>query len=359
MSPPAGTSPGRVHAVCVDAPGHSKLTEITMGRPAAGEVLVRVAAAGICGSDVELFAGTRPAGYVSYPVVPGHEWAGIVLAVGAGVDHVAPGAPVVAEGFRWCGVCARCRQGQTTLCLAGYAETGFTDSGAFAETLIVPARLVHRLPGGADQELAALLEPAACVAAGLLEAPQPAGSSVAVVGAGTLGLLAVQMLALHRPRDILVIDPRDDRLEVAAELGATHTVRAGGGSPDELPSGLAGGADLVVESAGSPGAAACALGLVRRGGHVVLTGIAGSDEPALSPDAIALGALHVHGVFGAHSRAWQHAVALFAAGALRLGPLVSHRLPLSRYREALDLIANPDSGTRKVLLLPGENATQL
>ncbi|HEY1127068.1 MAG TPA: alcohol dehydrogenase catalytic domain-containing protein, partial [Actinomycetota bacterium] len=185
-----------MRALVVERPGLAQISELTTPKPGPGEVLIRVGAAGICGSDLELMQGTRPAAYVRYPVVPGHEWAGTVAQVGPGVSGLASGDPVVAEGFRSCGACDRCREGRTNLCLAEYAETGFTHQGAFAELICVPARLVHRLPAGSDLEAAALLEPAACVAGGLLEAELRPGLRIAVIGAGTLGLLAVSLLRL-------------------------------------------------------------------------------------------------------------------------------------------------------------------
>jgi threonine dehydrogenase-like Zn-dependent dehydrogenase len=185
-----------MRALVVREPGRYAVEDLLEPAPGPGEVLVEVAAAGICGSDLELVDGRRPAAYVRYPVVPGHEWAGRVVRAGPGVQgSLAPGDPVVAEGLRACGVCARCAEGRTNLCTADYAETGFTHQGALADRLVVPARLVHRLPATRPLEPAALLEPAACVANGLLEAgvPRP-GSRVAVVGDGPLGLLALRLL---------------------------------------------------------------------------------------------------------------------------------------------------------------------
>jgi D-arabinose 1-dehydrogenase-like Zn-dependent alcohol dehydrogenase len=142
------TLPPSAAAVVVTEPGDFRIAEVEVGEPKPDEVLVEVVAAGICGSDVELYAGTRPAEIVSYPIVPGHEWAGRVALVGSEVTGLSPGDPVVAEGFRWCGQCARCREGATNLCLSGYHETGFTEPGAFSHYVTVPARLVHPLPAG-------------------------------------------------------------------------------------------------------------------------------------------------------------------------------------------------------------------
>jgi threonine dehydrogenase-like Zn-dependent dehydrogenase len=337
-----------MRAVCVERPGAIGMVE--MDRPCAGpgEVVVAVAAVGICGSDVELLEGTRPSEYVRYPVVPGHEWSGTVSAVGPGVMGLAVGDRVVAEGFRACGRCDRCKEGRTNLCSAEYAETGFTHAGAFAEYVSVPAGLVHRLPVDADLEAAALLEPAACVAQGLLEVELRPGLQVAVVGAGTLGLLAVALLRLVSPSRLALVGSRADRLEVARKLGATEVVDV---NRDDL-AGLAGRFDLVFEATNRPSGGAAALRLARRGGTVVLEGISGSPEPNLSGDDVALKHLRVQGVFGASGAAWRWVVSLFGSGALDTRPLISHRYDLGEYDRAFATLRNRESGAIKVQLAP-------
>ena len=333
---------GTSRSVLLERPGHAELVEGPLPRPRPDEVLVSVAAAGLCGSDVELYDGRRPEGYRSYPVVPGHEWAGSVVEVGDEVASVRAGDRVVAEGVRWCGACARCREGATNLCLAPYAETGFTHPGAFSDHVVVPARLVHVLPAGADLEQAALLEPAACVAAGILDSPPPAGTRALVLGAGTLGLLAVCLLCLHSPAELVVIDPRKDRQELALALGATDAL-----APPLRPGFEA---DLVIETAGVGDTLPAALAAARRGGTVVALGIAGAGPVAIDPDVFAVRNLVVRGVFSAPTRAWEHVVSLFAAGLLPIRELISHRLGLGGYERALELVGQP--GTGKVLLVP-------
>jgi 2-desacetyl-2-hydroxyethyl bacteriochlorophyllide A dehydrogenase len=328
-------------SVLLERPGHAELVEGPLPRPRPGEVLVSVGAAGLCGSDLELYDGRRPDDYRRYPVVPGHEWAGTVTEVGEGVDRVRPGQRVVAEGIRWCGACARCREGATNVCLAPYAETGFTHPGAFSDHVVVPARLVHALPPDADLDQAALLEPAACVAAGMLAAAPAAGARAAVIGAGTLGLLAVLLLRLHSPSELIVVDPREDRRELALSLGASAAVAP---PAPELE------ADLVLETAGVGETLPAALAAARRGGTVVALGIAGVGPVQMDPDVFSVRSLEVRGVFSAPTRAWQHVVELFGAGLLSTGPLISHRLGLGGYERALELVGRP--GTGKVLLVP-------
>jgi L-iditol 2-dehydrogenase len=296
-------------SLVVEAPGAHVLIVGDTPAPGSGEVAVRVVAAGICGSDRELLDGTRPEPFVTYPIVPGHEWAGVVAATGPGVDPRLAGRSVVGEGFRNCQVCDRCREGAANLCSAGYDETGFTRPGAFAEFLVLPARLLHLLPEDADLRAAALLEPAAVAAAAVRAARVEPGERVAVIGAGTLGALCLQLLRLRSPAELVASDPRHGRRETALACGATR-VETGMLAPAAY--------DVVIETAGAVGTAAIAAGLARRGGRIVLTGIPGSGMGAgITPAAIVGGQLGLTGVFGAPPAAWKQAVGLFAAGLLR------------------------------------------
>jgi 2-desacetyl-2-hydroxyethyl bacteriochlorophyllide A dehydrogenase len=341
-----------MRALVVREPGRYAVEELPEPAPGPGEVLVEVAAAGICGSDLELVDGRRPAAYVRYPVVPGHEWAGRVVRAGPGDGAgLAPGDPVVAEGLRVCGVCARCAEGRNNLCTADYAETGFTHQGALADRLVVPARLVHRLPPDRPLEPAALLEPAACVANGLLEAgvPRP-GSRVAVVGSGPLGLLAVLLLRTASPAELLLVGRRPGRAAHGRGAGATRVVAA---ADQDALAELGGRFDAVVEATNSPEGAATALPLLRRGGSAVLLGISGAGRPTIDPDSLTLNQLRVHGIFAASRAAWRWVVELYAAGILDPAPLVTHRFGLEEAPAALAALAVPGGDAVKVLVRPG------
>ncbi|MFJ6644631.1 zinc-binding dehydrogenase [Streptomyces sp. NPDC091290] len=331
-------------AVVVEAPGRHRLAAHTPRDPGPGEALVRVHAAGICGSDRELYQGNRPEGYVRYPLTPGHEWSGTVAAVGAGVPERLVGRKVVGEGFRNCQVCDRCHAGETTLCEAGYEETGFTQPGAMAATLTLPARLLHVLPADCDLTAAALLEPAACIAAAALKAGARPGERVAVVGTGTLGMFAVQFLAAGSPGELLVVGTRRDREQLARAYGAT----AFRTKDEELP----GDFDVVVETAGSADAAHTSAALLRRGGRLVLTGIPAPGARGLDPTDLVVRQLEVHTVFGAPPDAWAHAVRVFSAGLLDPLPLVTHELPLTEFPQAIELVGSGDPKVGKVLLRP-------
>lgn len=336
----------RSRAIVIDRPGRHRLVIKDMPEPAPGDALVRIAAAGVCGSDRDLFDGTRPEQYVKYPVTPGHEWSGTVVAVGPGVDAGLVGRVVVGETFHACLSCQRCLSGETNLCATGYAETGFSRPGAYAEHLLLPARLLHPLPDGTDLRAAALLEPAAVIASAVMKAVVEPGERVAVVGAGTLGQLAVQFLAAAAPGELVVVDPRADRNEAALICGATGAL-----TPAQARA-AAGTADVVIETAGVATSARDAAALARRGGRVVLTGIPMPGASGLDPTDLVVRQLTVGSVWGAKAAAWTHAVAAFTSGVLNPAPLVTHDLPLEAYREAIDLISGGDLNVGKVLLHP-------
>ncbi|MBA4864199.1 alcohol dehydrogenase catalytic domain-containing protein [Streptomyces sp. PSKA54] len=331
-------------AVVLDAPGSYRLVAHTPRDPAPGEALVRVHASGICGSDREIYQGNRPEGYVRFPLTPGHEWSGTVEAVGDGVPARLVGRKVVGEGFRNCQVCDRCHAGETTLCTAGYEETGFTQPGAMAATLTLPARLLHILPDDADLTGAALLEPAACIAAAALKANARPGERVAVVGTGTLGMFAVQFLAAGSPAELLVVGTRPDRREMSLSFGATDFRTRDQELPDDF--------DVVIETAGSASAARTSAALLRRGGRLVLTGIPAPGADGLDPTDLVVRQLEVQTVFGAPPAAWAHTVRAFGAGLLNPLPLVTHELPLTGFAEAIELVGSGDPKVGKVLLKP-------
>ncbi|MER5912192.1 alcohol dehydrogenase catalytic domain-containing protein [Streptomyces sp. NPDC001982] len=331
-------------AVLIEAPGAHRIVPHEPRESGPGEALVAVHAVGICGSDREVYQGNRPEGYVRYPLTPGHEWSGTVRAVGAGVPSTLVGRKVVGEGFRNCQVCERCHAGETTLCTAGYEETGFTQPGAMAGTLTLPARLLHVLPDAADLTAAALLEPAACIAAAALKAGARPGERVAVVGTGTLGMFAVQFLKAVSPAELLVVGTLREREALSRQFGATDFRTR----EQQLPADF----DVVVETAGSASAARTAASLLRRGGRLVLTGIPAPGAEGLDPTDLVVRQLEVHTVFGAPPDAWAHTVRVFGAGLLDPLPLVTHELPLTEFSQAIELVGAGDPKVGKVLLRP-------
>lgn len=332
-------------AVRIERPDELAIVELDVPRPGPGEVVVDVAFGGICASDVEMLHGHRPSAIVRYPVVPGHEWSGVVAATGAGVDPGLIGRPVVGEGFRRCGACAPCDAGEAVLCATAYDETGFTRPGAWADQLLIGADQLHVLHAGADLRAAAGLEPAACAADAVLRAAPRPGDRVAVVGGGTIGALALQLLRATDPGELVAVDPGAHRAEVLERCGATTVL-----SPEEAER-RSGSFDVVIEAAGASTSARLAAHLARRGARVVLTGIP-HGTATLGVAELVTNRIEVRTVFGAPSAAWRAAVEAFGRGVLDPGLLVTHEVALVDVAHAFELLEQPSGAVGKVLLRP-------
>ncbi len=250
--------------------GGEKLTleERPVPTPAPTEVLIRVAACGICGTDVHIIEDKFP--LYPPPRVIGHEYTGTVAAVGARVRKVRPGDRVVVEPGYTCGDCYFCRQGRENLC-----EQRVLHPGGFAEYTCVPERLVHPLPEGVSFEMGALAEPLACALRAWDLAAPPSGVHVGILGGGAVGLLLTQ-LALHSGAvKVILSEPREHRRAVAKILGAV----AVDGTHEELQAILKAetgglGPEVIFDAVGHPALLTQALELVQRGGTVVEVGVA-------------------------------------------------------------------------------------
>jgi 2-desacetyl-2-hydroxyethyl bacteriochlorophyllide A dehydrogenase len=312
-------------------------------RPEPGEVIVRVTAAGLCGTDYEIWSGARP---VAYPRIMGHELVGRVEAAAPDVTRVRPGELVVVEPNYSCGDCPLCREGNRNLCLSR-TTIGINADGGFAELVRAPARCCWRASADAARDSLLLAEPLAVVVRAVARgAPHP-GETAAIVGAGTLGLLALQVLRARGAR-VMVTSRSRRRFALAAELGAQATHAAADGALAEAARRFSGreGVDLVVETAGTAEAVNHALELVRPGGRVVLTGL--PHEPtSVSFFSVVRREVTVTGSM-IYQDEFPEALRLVATGAVRTTPLITHRFGLDRIGEAF--AAHADPGSIKVAL---------
>jgi 2-desacetyl-2-hydroxyethyl bacteriochlorophyllide A dehydrogenase len=327
-------------ALVITEPGSIALRDAPELIPGPGEVVARPVHTGICGTDLELLAGVVDPAYVRYPLVPGHEWSGVIEAVGPGVTGLEPGQPVIAEGIIPDRICAQCVQGRTNLCVV-YDELGFTRAGAAADQVLLLAQVVHVLGGSADLLEAALAEPAAVAWRAIGRGRPRPGERVAVVGDGTLALITAHLLRLYSPAELIVCGQRPAQAELAASLGATSFVVD---TPETR-------FDLVIEAAGTAGAVERALGLARRGGRVVLVGLAGNDVTAAFPvDDAVNNDLLISASFAYTSGAFAEVAALLSSGQIRPAPLITHRFPLEAYEEAYQVLRAGSGPRGKVML---------
>lgn len=303
-----------------------------------GEVLVRVRAAGVCGTDYRIWSGGRA---VCYPLVMGHEFIGEAAAVGEGVTRIRPGERLAIEPNYSCGVCDLCREGRKNLCLARTA-IGIDVPGGFAELVAVPERCCWPAPAALTEDQLLLVEPLAVVVRAVGRAAPRPGESAVVLGVGTLGLLALQLLRARGCR-VLALSRTERRLALARELGAEAAATLGADSGVEAARAFSGrdGVDLVVETAGSPEAVGVAVGLVRPGGRVVLTGLPHAPSSVeffwvVRREIQILGSM-------IYQEEFAEALTVLAEGRIRTAPLVTHRFPLAAIEEALETHRRPEA----------------
>jgi 2-desacetyl-2-hydroxyethyl bacteriochlorophyllide A dehydrogenase len=309
-----------------------------------GEVSVRVALAGLCGTDYRIWTGERA---VAYPRIMGHELVGRVAATGPGVTRVAAGDRVVVEPNYSCGHCPLCREGNRNVCLSRTA-IGIDVDGGFAEHVRVPERCCWAIPERVADLDAVLTEPLAVVVRAVGRgAPRP-GEAAAVVGAGNLGLLAIQVLRARGARVLAVARTRT-RLPLATTLGAevVHALADGPLEPAAQRFSGREGVDLVVETAGTPEAVSHALELVRPGGRVVLTGLPHDPTPVAFFSVVRREVTIVGSMI--YQDEFPEALRLIAEGHVVTTPLLTHRFPLAEIDAAF--AAHRDPASIKVALV--------
>jgi 2-desacetyl-2-hydroxyethyl bacteriochlorophyllide A dehydrogenase len=330
-------------AVLVDKPGSLNVTTVDDPTPGPREVVLQIDGCGICGTDIHLIDGELP--YQPYPLIPGHEFAGTVVAAGSDVTEFAEGDRVAADPNIFCGECHYCSIGRDNLCVK-YAALGVTQDGACAEYLAVPVANCFRLPDDMPLEFAPLIEPLSCVVHGFDLLPGRVGEHYLIYGAGTMGLMNAQVAGQAGAASVSVIDLNEDRLAVAKQLG----VDAVATNADELdrPEGW----EVVIDATGVVPAIEDGIKRVRPGGTFQMFGVAAADAVAkVSPFQIYKNEITIVGSMAVlHS--FGRAVDLMAKGVVDAETIISHRYPLDDYAAA---VANFRAGVgRKLQVRPTE-----
>jgi 2-desacetyl-2-hydroxyethyl bacteriochlorophyllide A dehydrogenase len=333
-----------MRALIIDGPRSARVGEVEVPRPAAGQVVVDVHRVGICGTDVELFTGELAyfeQGKSRFPLRPGHEWCGVVSAVGTGVDEAWLGARVTGDTMLGCGHCRRCRAGNGHVC-ADRHEIGITAwPGALADRVLVPASSLHRLPASVDDRAGALVEPGGNAQRAVAAAVAGPGSRILVCGPGTIGLLAVAFAtAAGADVDVLAADP--NRRELAATFGADRYWTA-----DDPPAGIY---DAVIDCTGDHRVPAAVLALVEPAGRVVYIGISGAPSLVDGRDLV-FGNITAVGILGG-SAGLAPAIEHYAAGRVDPSALVGITVGLDQAAAALAGQISAGAGT-KVHIDPG------
>jgi L-iditol 2-dehydrogenase len=349
-----------MEALVLTGPGTFEVREVAVPKPGPHEVLCRIRAVAICGSDPEIIrgglAGTWPP---SYPFVAGHEWCGEVVEVGEGVIGYEPGDRVAGEAHKGCGYCRNCLRGRYNLCEnygrpeTGHRHYGFISQGAYAQYNAYSIRSIHPMPRTLSFREGALVDTAGAAVHGIELAGVTPGGTVVVIGPGPIGLIAMRYAKALGAARVIVVG-RGARLAAAARLGADRVVDFEKAEPVQAVREVAGaaGVDEVFECSGSAGTFAQAVRMVRKGGRVALIGV----PPDTVQEQVPFKYI-VHNeiaIFGsrANPNVSGRIIEMLAAGRLKVGDLITHTFPLVKFAQALDTFVGRRDGVIKVVIEP-------
>ncbi len=311
------------------------------------EVIVQVATSGLCGTDLHIFRNE----YMSdFPLIPGHEFAGVIVEVGEKVDYLAVGDRVAADPNLNCGHCYFCRNLQPNHCL-NWQAVGVTRAGALAEYVAVPASACYKLPPSISDGQAAFIEPLSCVVHALNRLRVWPGDETLIFGVGPMGLLLVQALRHSGASQVVVVDKQLDRLALARSLGATATVMAGPSADEALKRLTPHGFAVVIDATGVPAVIKNSFNYLRPRGQFLQFGVTPMDATIdIRPYDIFRNDWTIIGSF-ALSYTFQPAIVWLTGGVVDVAPLISHTLPLADFPAALQQFAAGE--TLKVHFRPG------
>ncbi len=328
--------------------------------PGRGEVLIRIAACGICGSDVHGYDGSS--GRRIPPLVMGHEAAGTVAEVGDGVRQFGPGDRVTFDSTVYCSECEYCRAGEVNLCdnrqVVGVSCGDYRRHGAFAEYVVVPERIVYRLPDELGFAEAAMLEAVSVGLHAVREAGLRGGETALVIGAGMIGLLTLQAARASGCSRVFVADLDATRLTLAREMGADETIQMAGAASgaaliDEVHRLTGGqGVDVAFEAVGRDATVAASIDSVRKGGTVVLIGNV-TPEVRLPLQKVVSRQIRLQGT-AASSGEYPEAIELMRTGAIRVKPLITAVAPLEDGPQWFERLHRGEPNLMKVVLTPSE-----
>lgn len=318
------------------------------------EVLIQVHACGICGSDIHGYDGSS--GRRIPPLVMGHEAAGIVSAIGPGVEGLQVGDRVTFDSTVWCGHCHFCRKGRPNLCdnrrVLGVSCDDYRQYGAFAEYVSVPAHIVYRIPESLPFEHAAMIEAVSVAVHAVNRTPIELGDSAVIVGSGMIGLLVIQAAKLAGCSTIIAVDLNEQRLELAKELGATATINAGSGDVvsqvQELTQGR--GADVTFEVVGATQTIRTSIDATRKGGTVTLVGNL-SPNIELPLQSVVTRELNVLGSCASNGE-YPECIELLSHGDIKVEPLITAKASLNDGPDWFKRLYDGEPNAMKVLLCP-------
>lgn len=336
-------------------PGNMEIRDIPEPEPGPGQIKVKVVEAGICGSDLHIY-NDDIAITVRPPVVPGHEFSGVVTEVGEGVTDFKPGDRVVSEAvYYYCHKCHYCRTGFYNLCI-DKKSLGYWQNGAFAEYTLIEEQNLHHLPDDIDFLTGAMLEPLACCTHAVYDCCHiEAGDVVLVSGPGAIGLMAAQVAKAEGARVIVTgTNADEDRLQMARELGCDYAVNLQKENVKELVEKLTGGygADVVLECSGSEAAVRSGMELLKKRGYYCQIGLTGKPI-TFDIETICYKEIHFSGSMASRYLNWEKGMKLIQQGLVKLAPLASHHFKLDDWEAAFQMFREK-KGLKLILTAEGK-----
>lgn len=352
--------PDVMRAAVLFGPNDLRVVEKPVPRPAHDEVLVQVAMCGACGTDVAIQDEPFPSQPPFGAFTPGHEWTGTVVDRGGSVDEVDVGARVAIHVHHGCGRCRNCLNGSYTACEnygdveKGHRATGFTCDGGFAEYVVHNVSCIYPLPDNLSWEESVLVSTAGTSVYGLDRAGGlVAGDTVVVIGPGPVGIMTAQTARALGATSVIVVGTRQERLDLAAALGATDVVNAATQDPVEEVRRLTRGrgADMVIESSGDPATPNQGLEMLRRGGKLLILAFY-KDPVSFNLSFANREEISIVTSRGEGRRAVGRALQLAAAGMISGERLVTHRFPLDEIQTGFDMLRSRQGKPMKVVFIP-------
>ena len=332
-------------AVVINKPGEMFIADKEVPEPQAGFARIKVGAAAVCATDLEVIDGNIPA---NYPLTPGHEWSGVVDSVGSEEDAHWVGKRVIGSNDVVCLKCDACRSGNWRYCKE-FEEIGFKRDGAYAEYVLVPTYGLCELPENVPFENAALCEPLGVALGTMEKANAKFGQTLMIMGAGSIGLCMLAVGKAMGMRKIVVVAASEKRLQVAKEMGAYEVIAT---SKQDLMKEMQrihpGGTDVIIDATGIESCIQDCLKLARKGGTVALAGYGRGKVMQIRVDDIHINNLHVVGA-GNNWNMHKMAVELMADGLVDLSPFVSEKLPLEDFERAIEMARTRPQGFVKVV----------
>jgi 2-desacetyl-2-hydroxyethyl bacteriochlorophyllide A dehydrogenase len=316
-------------------PYNISVREVKKPKVGSRDVLVKIKAAGICGSDLHVYRGKHP--YLTPPIIMGHELSGDIVEVGKEVKEISYGARIVVEPNIPCGSCAACRLGRSNICTS-VKIPGIHIDGAFAQYISIPEEFVHKVPKNLSYNEAAMIEPSAVAVHVILRSGISIGDRIVILGAGTIGLLALQIARLAGADYIAITDIYNYKLALAKRLGADLTINVGENDPvqcvKEVTEGE--GADVVIEAVGISATIQQTIDLLRPGGRAVIVGYFTGNRVPMDMRSLMLRELELIGSKAYH-RDYERAIKL-VSGRIKVKPLITHEFPLDDVKKAFEIL---------------------